>query len=90
MMKLVQMLQMLIMRSLNASCGICGFANEFGIFLNVSVDGFELFSCLYWSKCKCMGVSIQTVGHQLKIGALYIHTLKQNIGHSSDQVGQHK
>ena len=32
MMKLVQMLQMLIMRSLNASCGICGFANDFGIF----------------------------------------------------------
>ena len=31
-MKLVQMLQMLIMMSLNASCGICGFANEFGIF----------------------------------------------------------
>ena len=34
-MKLVQMLQMLIMRSLNASCGICGFANEFGIFVSV-------------------------------------------------------
>ena len=31
-----QMLQMLIMRSLNASCGICGFANEFRFFYETS------------------------------------------------------
>ena len=44
MMKLVQMLQMLIMRSLNASCGICGFANEFGIL--VTEDRMQNFRSL--------------------------------------------
>ena len=52
-MKLVQMLQMLIMRSLNASCGICGFANDFGIFIIFIKMSQSFDTChkdAFWSK----------------------------------------